>query len=204
MHELGKRPVHKDWTNRPHDNDEALARMARGEGNVGVRLTSTDLVIDFDPRNDSGRYPTGDHDEFMLWHGLDPTDWPTVRTGSGGLHYYLKKPADLHVLDAPKDFPAIEFKTRGRQVVAPGSVHPKGRTYRWIELPDDLWLEGAPQAPDALIEAARRPDRARSTTLPGGGVYGPEELATMLEALKPEDYREHSDWLELMMACHHA
>ncbi|MEH6521616.1 phage/plasmid primase, P4 family [Sulfitobacter sp.] len=202
VRELGKVPVHKNWTTRQSDNAAAIARMKRGEGNVGVRLRATDLVIDWDPRNDSGQWGVPDYDEFILRNGLDPTNWPTVRTGSGGLHHYLTKPSDIPVLEGPAGFPGVEFKTRGRQTVAPGSIHPNGNLYDWIGEPLDMFND-APDAPDALIEVARKTVRSAATaTAPG--VYSVKELALMLDVLEPENFRDHSDWLEIMMACHHA
>ncbi|EAQ28640.1 primase, putative [Erythrobacter sp. NAP1] len=201
VRELGKAPIDKNWTTRAHDNCDAIARLQRGGGNVGVRLRDTDLVIDWDPRNDSGQWSMGDYVEFILRNGLDPTGWPTVRTGSGGLHHYLTKLADLRIVERPEGYPSIEFKTVGRQVVAPGSIHPTGELYRWEGEPVGMF--GAPDAPDRLLESARR--HSKPSTVPSRcGVYSPEELASMLDALDPEDFEEHADWLEIMMACHHA
>ncbi|WP_206212416.1 hypothetical protein, partial [Pseudomonas viridiflava] len=52
----------------------------------------------------------------------------------------FKKPADVSLMDSLQDYPGIEFKSFGRQVVATGSVHPGGQKevdpekadyYRW-------------------------------------------------------------------------
>jgi len=133
----GKSPIDRDWTKRPYRNADALKHAANG-GNVGVRLATRDLVVDLDPRNlDGGRIamlPT------LKSLGLDPNDFPTVLTGGGGLHLYMAKPAHLSVVDCLPNQPGIEFKTFGRQVVAPGSLHPSGKPYTWSSAPDDLWL----------------------------------------------------------------
>ena len=205
--ERGKSPVHKDWTRKPYKNAEALAH-ARGGNNVGVRLTAAQLVVDWDPRNDTGEWGVPSYVEFVLWNGLDPTDWPTVVTGSGGLHHYLTKPADFAVMDSVEDFPGVEFKSKGRQVVAPGSVHPSGKSYKWYEGGPEVYagqvdMFGAPDAPQALIELIRRPSSAVAAAV-AGGEYSQEEIALMLDELDPTDFQEHDDWLQIMMACHHA
>ena len=38
----------------------------------------------------------------------------------------------------------------------------------------------------------------------GGGHVAPEQLAAALEALDAGDFGTHEEWLQLMMACHHA
>lgn len=196
----GKSPIDRDWTRRPYRNADALEHAANG-GNVGVRLTPRDLVVDVDPRNlDGGRnamLPT------LKSLGLDPNDFPTVLTGGGGLHLYMAKPASLSVVDCLPNLPGIEFKTFGRQVVAPGSLHPSGKPYTWSSVPDDLWL-GAPRAPEKLLRVIRRRKRQEIRSGQGFGEHPPEEIATILAKLDPDDFRDHDRWLQLMMACHHA
>lgn len=198
--ERGKTPVHSNWTRRPYGDFDASAHMADG-GNVGVRLRATDLIVDVDPRADDGRWGVPAFDELCLRLGLVPSDWPAVHTGGGGLHLYLTKPDDVSVRDSLPDFPGVEFKTLGRQGVAAGSVHPTTRrTYEWDPLSDDP--SEAPACPEALLEAIRRQSARASDA--EAGVHTAEELAAMLEALDPEDFSEHDDWLTLMQACHHA
>lgn len=168
-------------------------------------MSAFDLVVDVDPRN----FPDGetlDTDNplrrLCAAVGLDPDAYPTVVTGSGGLHLYMTKPTDVALLDTHPDYPGVEFKSRGRQVVAAGSVHPDTCvTYVWDPLGMGLLASGAPEAPSALVELARRPMVAAST---GGGEYAAEQLAAMLDRLDPTDFRDQDRWLQLMMACHHA
>ncbi|AUJ64194.1 hypothetical protein B9057_07710 [Aestuarium zhoushanense] len=206
----GKRPRDTDWTRRPYSADRVMAEAAKDGTNVGVRLAAGHLVIDYDPRNDpSGGVEPNALAELILSTGVDPTKWPAVRTGSGGLHIYVAKPAEISVLDSVNAFPGVEFKTRGRQVVAPGSIHPNGSQYAWLRLegvweadPEDMWL-GLPEAPEALLAVARRPVRSAGAPTEAGA-YDPEELAAMLDALDPEDFGDQGDWFQLMQACHHA
>ncbi len=194
--ERGKSPLDRNWTTRPYKSIKQTEHMKAGN-NVGVRLRATDLVIDVDPRN----FAEGDNPLRRLCAdvGLDPNQCPTVDTGSGGLHLYLTKPADMVVRDSLEGYPGVEFKSLGRQVVAAGSVHPNGTRYEWDFT--RLSLSAVREAPSSLLRLAARPPAPAST---GGGEYTQEEVAVMLDALDPEDFRGHDEWLTLMQACHHA
>jgi len=195
----GKSPLDPAWQAKDYDSREVLERARRAGLNVGVRLPPNWVVLDVDPRN----FPEGRDTlaELVRDAGLDLSQAPHVRTGSGGHHYYFRKPADVQLLDSLEDYPGLEFKSHGRQVVAPGSIHPCGRSYEW----DDLapFPEEAPPMPDRLLAMARRPVRAHGEAA-GFGELTPEKLAETLEQLDPTDFSAHDDWLALMMACHHA
>ncbi len=202
LRDRGKSPIHGNWTKRPYNSNDQVAYMEEGY-NVGVRLRAEDLVIDVDPRNfPEGEDLTTDNSFKRLCEdcGIDPSEHPTVITGSGGLHVYMKKPADISVRDSLPDYEGVEFKTLGRQVVSAGSIHPTSKTtYNWDFLGPDL-LE-VKKASNRLLNIIRRPNLAMAT---GGGEHTQEELANMLEALDPEDFTDHDAWLTLMQACHHA
>jgi predicted P-loop ATPase len=92
-------------------------------GNLGVKLTDEDLVIDIDPRNfPQGVSPLEAFQELIDFHLKNSTY--IVKTGGGGLHLYFKKPKDFPIRGALKEFPGLEFKTRGQYVVGAGSTHP--------------------------------------------------------------------------------
>ncbi len=193
----GKSPRDTDWTKRDYSGFDAPDHMKRG-GNVGVRLAATDLVIDVDPRN----FAAGDRPLERLCEdtGLDVDLCPRVRTGSGGFHIYLRLPEGVKLRDTLGEYPGVEFKSAGRQVVAPGSVHPEtGKCYYW-ETASPHPRE-APEAPPRLVTLARRPTR---TAAAGGGEYDQAQVGAMLEALRPEDFRDHDRWFRLMASCHHA
>jgi hypothetical protein len=199
---IGKAPF-KGWRTDPALTvDEAIEHVAGG-GNVGVRLGALDLVIDVDPRN----FEDGDDPLARLARdlGIDlgPEWFPRVETGSGGLHIYMRMAEATLLRDTLEDYQGIEFKALGRQVVAAGSCHPEfNRPYSFDSDPLARQLsEGTPAAPKALVELARRPERVSGGEV---GEFTPDQLAGMLEGLNPEQYRDHSRWLELMMACHHA
>ena len=190
-----KAPQDAGWRKLSLNYNQVAAHVDNG-GNAGWRLGAPDLVIDVDPRN----FANGDDPLPRLCSdtGLDLTICPHVLTGSGGHHYYLTKPRDATVLDSLPEYSGIEFKTLGRQVVVPGSIHPCGNLYEW----DDFAPEPShrPAAPDTLLELIRRPDLVVSS---GGGELTPEQTQALLIQIKPENYREHDKWLSIMMACHH-
>ena len=195
-----KMPADKRWQERAYDQGEVLERARRDGLNLGVRLPADVVVVDVDPRN----FPTGRDSlaELAAAFGLPLTSAPHVLTGNlehPGHHFYFRKPAGAVLLDSVDGFEGVEFKSLGRQVVAPGSVHPSGGMYRWAS--DSPPLHRMPDLPARLVEAARRPERRRAT---GAGEITAEQLAASLEHLDPTDFREHDAWRELMMACHHA
>lgn len=199
-----KAPRDKDWPNRRYE-PAAVVAEARARGtNLGVRLRAADLVVDVDPRNG------GDASLRALVAdcGLDLGACPHVATGGGGHHYYLRKPKGFATVGRLLQYPGIDFKKLGGQVVAPGSVHPDtGRRYEsefWMLGPDET-----PEAPPALLELLR----VRQVEMPTGtgdadrwGEVTPDQLAAALADLPPDDYGEgtHDDWFQLMCACHHA
>ncbi len=196
----GKTPRDGAWQSKEYDSASVLALCEREGLNVGVRLPATVVVLDVDARN----FPDGRDSlaELVRDAGLDLSKCPRTATGSGGSHYWFRKPADVQLLDSVEDYGGIEFKSLGRQVVAPGSVHPNGRRYEWDDLAPSL--DEMPDLPESLIALARRPVRAHGEAA-GYGELTPEMLAESLEWLEPENFRDHdSKWLPLMMACHHA
>src|SRR5262245_42380245 len=46
-----KAPLHAEWTTRAYTDDEIDSFIAAGH-NIGVRMTPTQVVVDYDPRND--------------------------------------------------------------------------------------------------------------------------------------------------------
>lgn len=201
-HELipieGKAPVAKGWTSMPALSlDKAKARMAAGR-NIGVRLRDTDLVIDVDPRH----FNESDDPLARLAIDFGLPDAPFVLTGGGGRHLYFRKPADVEVVGKLAGYGGIEFKSKGGQVVAAGSIHPDtGRPYR---LDDDalaMSFSEAPEATTALLDAIGRCSTEASAE---AGAVDEERLAEWLGHIDVADYHDELKWRELMMACHYA
>lgn len=123
----GKVPVKKGWQKTPY---EPLPAPEDFPGNFGVVLQDDDLVIDADPRN----YKDGKNSLQELCRNIG---WSirqsgafAVKTGGGGWHIYLKKPKNVHIIGGLHEYPGVEYKTKGAQVVGAGCVHPETkRTY---------------------------------------------------------------------------
>jgi len=193
----GKRPIHNDWTKRNYPPAARVIDLCvRDNRNVGLRLPADIVVMDIDLRNGGNQ----GWDNLCLEYGIDEAIFPCTITGSGGRHYWARKPADVPVVDTLKDFDGVEFKSKGRQVVAAGSIHPETEEhYRWdanAPAPDQI-----PDMPEELLRAITRPQRPAVTS---GGQLDQEQAEAVLARLNPEDFREHDKWLKLMMAMHHA
>lgn len=203
----GKTPRDGAWQARDYDSHEVLEAVISSGINAGVRLPPSIMVLDVDPRNFGTKEDPKNLEgrdrlaELVEAAGIDLSVAPHTVTGSGGHHYWFKKPADVGLLDSLEEFPGIEFKSLGRQVVAAGSVHPNGTHYEW----DDFapFLHEMPDMPPKLLALARRPVRAHGDAA-GSGDLTPDMLAESLEHIDPEDFQDHDTWRDLMMACHHA
>ncbi len=204
LREGSKAPRDRDWPNRQYDAVAVIAEARARSGNLGVRLGPRDLVLDVDPRNGGEASLRA----LVADAGLDLDRYPYVATGGGGHHYYLRKREGVNTVGRLPQYPGIDFKKQGGQVVAPGSMHPEtGRRYEsefWMLGPDET-----PEAPATLLELLR----VRRVTKPAGtgdadrwGEITPEQLAAALAELPPDDYGEgtHDDWFQLMCASHHA
>ena len=144
----GKIPTVKDWVETPHGKYGPSELIGC---NYGIALGAEDLVVDVDPRN----FDAGDKPVSRLIEDLGaPLKSFTVRTGGGGLHIYFKKPASVSVCNTLKAYgKGVEFKSAGRQVVGPGSIHPdSGKEYMIIAGSCDEIAA----APKALIELIRK------------------------------------------------
>jgi len=157
---LGKVPPRYDWV----DTAPGVYAEQNLPENYGVALRAGDLVVDVDPRN----FPAGDKPLMRLASLVGGIHSFTVRTGGGGLHIYFRKPADLIITQGLKEYPGIEFKTAGRQVVGPGSLHSgSGKLYEIIK---GSPLEVA-EAPQALLDLLKRTAVPFSDLGNGTGVY---------------------------------
>lgn len=195
-----KAPADSRWQVRDYDHAATIERARRDGLNLGVRLPADVVVVDVDPRN----FAAGCDSLAKLVKdvGLNLAAAPHTMTGNldhPGHHYWFRKSAEAVLLDTIEGYPGIEFKSFGRQVVAVGSTHPTGGIYRWA--PDSPSLHEMPDLPPRLVEMARRPERKQAK---GAGEITPEQLAVSLEHIDASDFSDHEQWLQSMMACHHA
>nr|WP_164871621.1 VapE domain-containing protein [Solirhodobacter olei] len=195
---LTKVPRERGWMDKRYARADVV-RHVTGGGNAGVRLRAGQLVVDVDPRN----FIEGDNPWERLCKdaGIDPDAYPTVNTGSGGLHVYMLKPADVTIRQKLDGYEGIDFKSVGGYVVAAGSVHPvTGRTYEWDFLTPPF--ADVARAPERLLVAIARDETTGAGNAEPGEIDA-GQLASMLDALDVEDFRDYSAWLGVMMASHH-
>ena len=193
----GKTPLHKDWVNKRYRPAKVIEHMDGG-GNVGIQLPPDIVVVDVDPRH----FAEGDDPLARLAkdYDLDLDNAPTVITGSGGKHIYFTKPADMKVQNGLEGYEGIEFKSHGREVVAPGSIHPETmKPYKWDVMNDDLSAR-QPLSP-SLLECI---ESVQSTSGGEPGEYTPEQIEAMLDSMAPEHFDTNDVWEPLMMAVHQA
>jgi putative DNA primase/helicase len=72
---------------------------------------------------------------------------PRVRTGRGGMHFYLKHSPGLR--NWTKRLPGVDFRGEGGYVVLPDTIHENGQPYRWVEGTAELAI---PETPAWLYE----------------------------------------------------
>jgi len=115
-----------------HGVDDATAQPAQVRewwerwptANIAIATGASGVVLDVDPRNG------GDETLAMLERGGKVPPCPTVATGGGGKHFWLKAPAGTPGATLG---PGVDLKGAGGYVVAPPSIHASGRHYVWLD-----------------------------------------------------------------------
>jgi hypothetical protein len=153
----GKRPLVRweEFQRRAPSEAEVAAWFARwpdaGVGIVTGRVSGL-LVVDVDPRHGGAEALAALERD----HGPLP---PSVEaeTGGGGRHLYFAHPGGV-VRNRVGLAPGIDLRADGGMAVAPPSIHPSGRRYRWREDrgPEEIALA---EPPSWLL---RWPEDARS------------------------------------------
>lgn len=85
-------------------------------------------------------------------HAMRPhPETPTQVTGSGGTQIFFKMPDGMKGFNHKSAYLNVDFQGEGAYVVLPPSIHPNGKSYRWVDglSPDDCELM---ILPDYLIE----------------------------------------------------
>ncbi|MDE2021051.1 MAG: bifunctional DNA primase/polymerase, partial [Patescibacteria group bacterium] len=143
----GKIPIDKEWQKTPYGKyGEAELNIHR---NYGVLLSDKDLVVDVDPRSFR---PNDNPLERLVAELGRPLSTFCVTTGGGGIHLYFRRAVSARVVNSLQAFAGIEFKSAGRQVVGPGSLHPSGRVYQVAQGTPESVAQ-IPQALEDLIHA---------------------------------------------------
>lgn len=122
----GKHPIRTGWTTGPAlSMADAYSIWVEEfpDANLGIRTGTISgiFVLDVDP--DSGGWEG--LDQLQKEHGQLP-DTYTVKTGSGGLHYYYRMPGFPIKNNVKKLAQGVDIRADGGQVVAPPSRNSKG------------------------------------------------------------------------------
>jgi hypothetical protein len=193
----GKRPLHPGWTTQNYSTGNVIKLCTAQNRNAGMRIPSDVVVFDFDPRNGATDEAITD---FCMEFGIDVLANPwCVRTGGNGWHSYYRLPPDVHIASGLKEWPGIEFKSAGHQVVAAGSIHPEtGNHYVWANGPPSGDI---PELPEGMLAAITRPESVAVSS--GSGQLDVGQLAKALARLDPLDFNTNEKWEPLMMSAHH-
>lgn len=169
----GKHPKNDQWQNAPRmtgpEIQETWDVAAAPNLGIAVGRASGLFVLDIDPEHGGADSMTA----LVAEHGPLPATF-VVQTGSGGWHYYFAYPDSIELRNtAGRIAPGIDTRAEGGQVVAAPSRSAKGS---YVVLRDAPIAE----APQWLIEAARKPDvepgtTATASSLPRPEDYSPEE-----------------------------
>lgn len=117
-----KRPITPGESWKASVSDINVTEITYPHNEYGIVLHKDDLVIDIDPRNfPAGRKVWSEYKQaFQIDEKIERSRM--VRTGSGGLHLYLKKPVGFSTKKKLPKFPGLDFLTEGNYVIGPGSV----------------------------------------------------------------------------------
>lgn len=194
---VGKHPRMSAWQHCPvWDDDQVEGMRETGWFDTGYGVLCRGLlIVDVDARNkgvDSYRKLLDAVPE-IAGAGL------AVHTGSGGgsQHLYFRAPEGVSLVTSLAAYPGIDFKSSG-YVVGPGSGHKSGGIYTADGSVDDI-----ADAPPALIDLLRRPERHRSDFDGHAVDVSHADIFDMLGFIPNLD-RPYDEWLSVGMAIHHA
>lgn len=179
-----KRPTLTSWQefqSRRVTEAEARAWFSRSANNIGVVTGEVSGLVVVDLDGDSAVQAVRERG------GLPPT--PCVITGKG-YHYYLAHPG-RPVANAAglAGVAGLDIRGDGGYVVAPPSVHPSGRRYRWARGRSPGDLPPAP-CPEWLLDLlADRGRRGRETARGPGKTQEPGWVEELLAGV-PEGMRD--------------
>jgi hypothetical protein len=138
----GKHPLFKSWVEQASSDQSVISLWDWAGKNVGVVPGEEMSIIDFDGADGLATLERLGQELPPL-----PEGTPVCRTGSGGLHIYLKGASKSRV----RLLPGLDIRGQGGQAVVPPSMHYTGNPYAWIEAPTGPM----PDAPLAWLELAQ-------------------------------------------------
>ncbi len=191
-----KRAFEPCWSTSPPKIAEELRADYRDGCNIGFRTGDWSkldgwpvVVVDADIRGDD---PAHREAASEAWRELVGDMKPTVKTGGGGVHLYLrcppdKLPPDQSIVlrqsqDKVGNKPAwtIELLSNGHAVTLPPSIHPSGQPYEWV----NGGLAHVEAMPESLLHAVAASQKSRSAgTAEADGAW--PDLKPIIAELKP-------------------
>ncbi len=195
-YQRGKRAFEPRWSTSPPKIAAELQRDYRDGYNIGFRTGAWSkldgwpiVVLDADIRSED---PAHRDVARAAWRELVGDIKPTVKTGGGGAHLYLRCPPEnlppeqSIVLRQSQDKVnnkaawTIELLSGGHAVTLPPSIHPSGRPYEWV----NGGLSHVEPTPETLLCAVRamRKSKIAGTAETGGAWPEPKPI---IGELKP-------------------
>lgn len=160
----------KEYQHRRPTSEELKAWFADGRNNIAVVTgpISGLAVIDVDgPDGDSCLSSLGVGTSFVSLSGK-------------GRHLYFRYPEN-GLKNSVRKLPGIDTRGEGGYVIAPPSVHPNGKPYRWLTS-SAFRPSLLPEFPTALFETAvKRETEAQQKEVQNGANWVSEALATLSE-----------------------
>src|SRR4051794_31004575 len=210
---------------RPGDKVPLIAKAAGGNGvhdattdpdqirawwekhpsaNIGLAAGSTFWTLDVDYKgwpdvNPDATYPDG-ADTLTALQARFGRLPPTVKQYTGGLGWQWFFRPDPRIRNGVRVPPGLDPRSPGGYVVAPPSLHPSGRHYRWIAGPDEAELALAPGWLVRLLEPVELPQPVAPAPRPIRGAnsdrYGEAALERAVERIGSAPPGEQCDVLD--------
>lgn len=171
------------WWNR---NPNALIGLPTGP-DTGL------IIIDCDLReNGDGIFNFQKLISIQDLNTLEST--PTVNTPSGGIHYYYLQPIiETRLKSRLTNF--VDIKSKGGYVIAPGSVLPNGKRYKWDESKNKTNSQLRYPSSD-LLKLLKRPTR-QTKIIQNNQAKSHSQVQSALNCIPSIDYEI---WLKVGMA----
>lgn len=135
--------------------------------NIGLAAGPAFWVMDVDFAGFLADEPDGADTVAALADRFGPLP-RTPKQLTGGLGWQYAFRADPRVRNGVRVLPGLDTRSAGGYVVAPPSVHPNGRSYRWIVEPGEVEVAAAPEWLVALLEPVELPEPAPPPRRPAG------------------------------------
>lgn len=193
-----KHPRLSGWTRKPTQPASEIQALIDSKvfaQSYGIVLSETDLVVDFDPRNNKNAI-----EDLNKAIGLDIADACDfiVTTGSGGKHFYFKKPPELKISKNIRDLKGIDFLSKGSFVVGCGSLHKSGFDYE-IPIIKKSTISKIGESPQSLLNYIEKNDVISESSYEAGS-SDLDELKGALLSIPNDETIDYDFWLNIGMA----